>query len=365
MKKIARFLLMMLPVVAALFSCSSDEEIIFEVEKPQFELKDNAILLEVILPPGSSATDTCYIVGDFNGGDAAIGNMAYQLEKATGTVDKWGVYIYPNDYVGGKTLADGFHFVSVNEGVERTVLNKEVTHQLNVSIGSRTNVWVSRWESFFIVAPEPEVPTHDGYVIYVEDNSGWPETTLYAWGSDLPELFGGWPGILPTGKEVKNGVTYNYYDTGAANSGLLYNFIFNNNNGGSQFDGLAFTLNRDYYLRITDKSCEEIDLSQQIEHDGHVIYVEDKSGWDEMTIYAWGSEIPELFGGWPGAKPTGTVNRNGVTYKYFDMGAANEGLTYNLIFNNNNGGSQFDGPQIVINADYYYSITEGTCTVVE
>ena len=25
------------------------------------------------------------------------------------------------------------------------------------------------------------------------DNTGWDALTLYAWGNDLPELFGGWP----------------------------------------------------------------------------------------------------------------------------------------------------------------------------
>ena len=54
-------------------------------------------------------------------------------------------------------------------------------------------------------------------------------------------------------------VTYNYYDTGEANKGLTYNLIMNNNNGGSQFDLAAVTLDRDYYFRITDIAGEEID----------------------------------------------------------------------------------------------------------
>ena len=85
------------------------------------------------------------------------------------------------------------------------------------------------------------------------------ETTIYAWGNDIPELFGSWPGILPTGSVEIKGVTYNYYDTGEANKGLTYNLIMNNNNGGSQFDLAAVTLDRDYYFRITDIAGEEID----------------------------------------------------------------------------------------------------------
>ena len=58
---------------------------------------------------------------------------------------------------------------------------------------------------------------------------GWAETTIYAWGNDITELFGSWPGILPTGSVEIKGVTSNYYDTGEANKGLTYNLIMNNN----------------------------------------------------------------------------------------------------------------------------------------
>lgn len=169
-------------------------------------------------------------------------------------------------------------------------------------------------------------------------------------------MFGAWPGIQPTGTEVKDGVTYKYFDTGAANEGLTYNLIFNNNNGGEQFDAAVVTLDRDYYLRITSTGYEEIDPSQDIEHDGYAIFIEDKSGWDALSMYAWSDGLPELFGVWPGIPATGTVTVKGVTYKYFDTGKTNEGLTYNFICNDGNG-QQFDLAPITLDRDYYYSIT--------
>lgn len=30
--------------------------------------------------------------------------------------------------------------------------------------------------------------THDGYAVFVMDNTGWDVLSLYAWGNDLPEL---------------------------------------------------------------------------------------------------------------------------------------------------------------------------------
>lgn len=356
MKKNIFYLLLLMPLLAFLGSCDDKDEIVFDHELPQFELKENAILLEVIMPHGTAADEKIYIAGDFNGGEEAVGQPEWCLEKAADSDVKWGIYLIPSTFKNGKTLADGFYFVSEKQGVERTVKNEDMLHTLNVGIGTRTNVTVSRWESYF--AEEPGEIPHDGYVIYVEDNSGWDALALYAWGTDIPELFGGWPGVQPTGTVVKDGVTYKYFDTGEANKGLTYNLIFNNNNGGEQFDAAVVTLDRDYYLRITNSGYEEIDPSQNITHDGYAIFIEDKSGWDALTVYAWGTDIPELFGGWPGIPATGTVTIKGITYQYFDTGAANEGLTYNLICNNNNGGKQFDLAQVVLNRDYYFSITD-------
>ena len=80
MKKILLALCMALPM---LFIGCEQEPIVFEHEKPQFELKENAILLEVIVPAGTSAKDEIYIVGAFNGSDTIhYVNADYLLEKA-------------------------------------------------------------------------------------------------------------------------------------------------------------------------------------------------------------------------------------------------------------------------------------------
>lgn len=363
MKKNIFYLLLLMPLLAFLGSCDDKDEIVFDHELPQFELKDNAILLEVIMPQGTATDDKIYIVGDFNGGEEAIGQLEWCLEKAANSDVKWGIYLAPSTFKNGKTLADGFYFVSEKQGMERTVKNEDVSHTLNVGVGTRTNVTVSRWAAYF--EEEPDEVTHDGYVIYVEDNSGWDAVALYAWGNDLPELFGAWPGMQPTGTEVKDGVTYKYFDTGESNKGLTYNLIFNNNNGGEQFDAAVVTLDRDYYLRITNTGYEEIDPSQTITHDGYAIFIEDNSGWDALTLYAWGNDLPELFGAWPGIVATGTVTIKGITYQYFDTGKANEGLTYNLICNNNNGGKQFDLAAVTLDRHYYFSITDSKGTEID
>lgn len=347
---------LLMPLWAMLGSCN-EEEIVFEHEMPQFEVRADAILLEVIMPQGTAADETIFIAGAFNGGEeAAADDLRWQLEKATGSDVKWGIYLNPSDFVSGKTLADGFYFVSKKQGAERNIRNEEVLHRLTVGVGTRTNVTVDRWKAFFDVPEEPGEIEHDGYVVYVIDNTGWDALALYSWGD--AEIFGGWPGIQPTGTATIKGITYKYFDTGKTNEGQSCNLIFNNNNGGSQLADYSFTLNRDLYLEITADGWNEFDPSSIVEHDGYAIFIEDQSGWDELTLYAWGDNLPELFGGWPGMMPTGTVVIKGITYKYFDTGEANKGLVYNLIPNNNNGGKQFDLASVTLERDYYFRITD-------
>lgn len=231
-KKIFGLLLMVLPFMAMLSSCDDDKEIIFEHELPQFELREDRILLEVIMPQGTTTDEQIYIAGAFNGGEeVAAGNPMWLLEKAQANDVKWGIYLDPTAFVEGTSLADGFYFVSKEQGIERTVKNEESIHYDNPRMGTRTNITVNRWKAYFDVPVNPDEVVHDGFVAYVDDQTGWDDLALYAWGD--AEAFGGWPGMQITGTVTIGGVKYKYFDLGEANEGLNLNLIFNNNNNGS------------------------------------------------------------------------------------------------------------------------------------
>ena len=359
MKRNLIYLLLVLPLLVLLGSCDDKEEIVFDHELPQFELKENAILLEVIMPQGTSKDDEIYIVGEYNGGeDVAVEQLEWRLEKASNSEVKWGIYLIPSTFKDGKTLADGFYFFSKKNGAERTVKNEDSIHRLDIGIGTRTNVWVNRWESYF----EPEDPdeeTHDGYVIYVEDNSTWETLSLYAWGD--AELGGGWPGIQVTGTKTIGKVTYKYFDTGESFKGLSINLIFNDNGGGKQLEGegLNITLDRDYYFRITDTSYEEIILS---DYEGYTIYIEDATTWGVQNAYGW-ADGGDVTPSWPGIAVTGTKDINGVTYKYIEMGEDLNGKFMNLILNG--GTSQAADIPVTLDRDYYFRVTDSGSTEVD
>ena len=353
-KNILWILTLVLPFMGFFSSCSSDEDIIFDHERQQFETRADRILLEFIVPFGTTADEEIYITGPFNGDSTAIGNAAYLLTKAPKSDMKWGIYLDPSTFINGKTLADGFRFYSVSQGKEYTTKGEQAWHTDNPSVGTFTNIWGQRWESYYWSGEEPEIE-HDGFVVYVDNQTGWDAITLYMWG-DVNNLNGDWPGMAPTGSVKLNGTTWTYFDMGADNSGLSENLIFNNAGGGTQLPDFAFTIDRDIYLRVTESGVEEVEVEPSVKHDGYAVFVLDQTGWDDITLYMWG-DVNNLNGDWPGMAVTGEQTVAGNTYKYFDMGADNSGLSENLIFNNAGGGTQHPDFAFTIDRDIYLLVT--------
>ena len=352
-RNIFSLMVVLMAAMSLMTSCSGDEDIIFDHERQQFETRADRILLEFIAPYGTAVDEEIYIMGAFNGDSASMGKEQWKLMKAPGSDIKWGIYLDPSTFVSGKTLADGFRFYSISQGTEFTVNGEMANHTDNPGLGTFTNVWGERWESYYWSGDGPEIE-HDGYVVYVLDETGWANLNLYMWG-DVNDLNGGWPGMTPTGKQSIGGVNYTYFDMGEANTGLNENLIFNNGEG-SQLADFNFTIDRDIYLRVTTSGVEELGEPVVVEHDGFAVFVVDKTGWDELALYMWG-DVNDLNGGWPGMLPTGEQTIKGVTYTYFDMGDANTGLSENLIFNNNGAGSQLADFAYTIDHDVYLRVT--------
>lgn len=164
MKKVFSYIFLFVAAMALTLSGCKKEELVFDHELPQFDIKADAILLEVIVPSGTAADEVIYITGAFNDGEKI------QLEKAKNSDKKWGVYLYAEDFHSGKTLMDGFTFVSAKNGEERSVNNEAVKHTLDVAYGTRTNVWVDRWASYFQSGDDPGIVPGEYEHLYVTGN---------------------------------------------------------------------------------------------------------------------------------------------------------------------------------------------------
>ena len=148
MKRILSYLTIPALFLAAA-SCMPKEEIKFAHEEQAFETRSDRILVEAILPQATAADDEVYIIGAFNGNDAAIGNTAYKLTRSTAIPAKWGVYLDPSAFQGGKTLADGFTFYNVQQGLERGPKNEDVSHKLTIGTGEWANGYADKWAKYF------------------------------------------------------------------------------------------------------------------------------------------------------------------------------------------------------------------------
>ncbi len=353
-------------IVAALLTltllagCNS-EPVTYDHELPQFDTRDNAVLIELIAPSGTSVDDEIYIFGAFNGENekTVTDKLEWKMEKAQYSDKKWGIYLFPDRFVSGKTLADGFSFVSVKAGGERDIQGQPVTHTLDASVGTRYNVWAERWAAYF--SGEGQTVTHDGFVIYVLDESPFASLTLYMYG-DVNDLNGTWPGMKPTGLENINGVEYTYFDMGSDNNGLTETLIFSDNGATQLGDYGPVTFAGDnIFLHISEEgSIDKIDPTGTVGHDGPVAYVLDGKNWGfNTTLYMWG-DVNNLNGAWPGMSVGGTATFGQYTYLYFDLGAANVGLNESLIFSNNGATQLGDYPgndqMMTISEDIFFYI---------
>lgn len=92
----------------------------------------------------------------------------------------------------------------------------------------------------------------------------------------------------------------------------------------------------------------------------YYIYIENATNYDSVGLYAWGDS--ELFGAWPGQNPFNKVVKDDVTYDVFGHNA--ETGSYQLIYNNNNQGSQLADYAISGGQDYYFKATNSGLQLV-
>ena len=373
------FTYLILPVLALAASCAKTEPIEFAHEQQAFKTQSDKILLEVIMPQASAVTDEIYIIGAFNGGDAAIGNASYRMTHSETITSKWGIYLDPARFQGGNTLANGFTFYNVQQGYERSSRNEEVLHKLDIGLGEWANVYADKWEKYFLPVNPDEgkvvLPDHDGVRIYIIDQTGWDAIALYQWG-DVNDFGGGWPGAQVAGTWTADGVEYKYFEYGDDIFGLGQNLIFNNNNGGTQLADYNLTFAegvKDYFFLVTADGVSEAPNPAEgggtviPEHDGVRVWVDDQTGWDAIALYQWG-DVNDFGGGWPGAQVAGSETLAGIEYKYFEYGDDIIGLSQNLIFNNNNGGTQLADYNITFEEgvkDYFFQVTADGATLLD
>ena len=111
-------------------------------------------------------------------------------------------------------------------------------------------------------------PTHEGYRIYVLDQTGWSAISLYMYGTQN-DLGGSWPGISVGGTlQRQDGTTYKYFNVPSQARGCTEKLIFNNSGGGSQLKdepSVTFDRKADYFFKVTADKATAFDGGSTLE----------------------------------------------------------------------------------------------------
>ena len=126
-----RKFLLALVALAVITSCQNS--------KPPVVL-DSRIDISVLIPDTTPSGDAIYIAGPFTGGEGfSVGNPAWKLQRSGVNCN---IKLSPDTFIGNKTLADGFWFVSEQQGAELDAEGKAVVRTLS---GQEGNYVVAKW----------------------------------------------------------------------------------------------------------------------------------------------------------------------------------------------------------------------------
>lgn len=106
-------------------------------------VQDTRVQITVTIPDDTPSGDAIYICGPLTGGDAfAVGNPQWKCARSG---NKCTIALDQESFIGRKTLADGFWFISGQKGREVGADGKEVIRTLNANPGDSYEFIVAAW----------------------------------------------------------------------------------------------------------------------------------------------------------------------------------------------------------------------------
>ena len=386
MKKFLKYILVVVSLAIMAGGCAT-KEIAFDHENASFEVKDNMILVEAIAPLGILSEDVLFIAGPALGDSVSVvNNPKMRLEQSIDESRKWALYLDPADFKDGKTLADGFFFIALDKGHEVTPFGTDYTHTISdATIGSRQLVYMAGgWSNDFLTSDPIEIPTHDNFRVYVDDQTGWEEIRLYMWG-EQNDLYGGWPGIAPAEEKIEiGGVLWTVFEIGPDALNLEEHLIVNNNNNGAQVDvdNVVNFDNADYFVSATssgatllknlgvDRKPNLVELDDDETDDsypnpGYNIYIDDQSGWPgALYMHLWNTSGYSTK--WPGNAASGILEKDGTVYQVFGLSGDLSGSTISFIIHSDykDSWNRMQSPELVLDNSYAFILTADGLTEI-
>ncbi len=197
--------------------------------------------------------------------------------------------------------------------------------------------------------------------IYVNDQTGWTDLSLYAWNETGNML--SWPGVHYSSEVTIAGTTWKVFDMPSDYQHREdLNYIFNDNGQGNQFDAMTgFTFNHDLFITINPDLTYTFSAGPVLSEDGFTVYANiDDAGWGGVYMYAW-NENGDFESPWPGAQGEGPIEINSKQWYYHTFNSTSD---INVIVNDNSGNQTSDitghrDIYVTVHADNTYDKTSG------
>ena len=204
------------------------------------------------------------------------------------------------------------------------------------------------------VEPEtPETPPAGARTVTIYSSSQ-NLSYLYVWDADGNRLNGDWSG--KTGEDVFNsGITYNgvtyAYKWVLENVTVDSAYMILNGNGVQTVDSELIPLSEVVYI-----SHKETDGTHYVVWDNWTpMQVTVLCETDYEYLYGWWDNGDLVTSAWSGTKSTGTVQKDGKTYKKWELTVRKDyvdaGRKAQFILNNGSGQQTADGPQVALSAE--------------
>ena len=258
---------------------------------------------------------------------------------------------WPGAAAAGTQTVDGVEYLKfdVPAGHDGIVCNLIFNNNAGDQVEDYTIESLSSSKDYYLTATATglveagAIAPAEGATIYVDNQVGYVNPALYAWADGLNDPIGGWPGVYSEGTVTEDGVEYYKFVLPASVTGQTLNLIYSGD--GASEDAARVQLAdyslaieaKDYYFVATEAGLTPV--GTPIETEKVALYTLDKTGWDEIYVYAYCAEGgPEIFGGWPGTKLTDVQAKDGQTYKTAEVYKTDK--EYVLIWNNGKVGEE-------------------------
>lgn len=295
-------------------------------------------------PGWSTVYFYAYGFNDGTSNDSWPGTMVNRTKTVKGETFYYRTFESTNNNLSFNIIFDNGNSGNDNQTVNITGITQDVYYEITGG-GGTSKLTVTDVTDYYTTPVEPLTAT-----VYFQD-PGWSDVYYYSWDGNNNLSLGSWPGTKITATTVVDGKTYYYHTFDKSDENYSFNLVISNNAGTQTVDITGITSDVYYKLGPIDSATGKytvVDPADDVEEFvpyNVSVYLKDPGWANGVKCHAWGTgtvknpDNSSLSDNWPGGA-TSTVIIDGETWYYRTFTIAAEGSRVNVVFNDNNNGTQ-------------------------